>query len=108
LSFVKDLQQYSNGRNGCDHRFHVSQRPYYLSADNLDDHLREKAIVYVDWCVQESWSSSQQSMLQGLITQLKNSTFDPVLWEKSQAYNQELDRLRGQNYTQLFVEQYPG
>jgi molybdenum cofactor biosynthesis enzyme MoaA len=106
LNFVKTLQQHSNGRNGCDHRFHVSQRPYYLSADNLDDQLRENALVYLARCMQESWSSSQQSMLQGLVTQIKNSTFDPILWEKSQTYNQELDRLRGQNHAQLFAEQY--
>jgi molybdenum cofactor biosynthesis enzyme MoaA len=108
LSFVKTLQQQSNGRNGCDHGFHVSQRSYHLAADNLDDQLREKALVYLDKCMQESWSPSQQLMLQGLVTQLKNSTFDPVLWKKSQTYNQELDRLRGQNHSQLFIEQYPG
>jgi hypothetical protein len=79
-----------------------------LSADNLDDQLREKALVYIDKCMQESWSPSQQLMLQGLVTQLKNSTFDPVLWKKNQTYNQELDRLRGQNHSQLFIEQYPG
>ena len=106
LNFVKTLKQQSNGRNGCDHRFHVSHRPYYLSADNLDDHLRAKAILYIDKCMQESWNPTQQDMLKGLITQLKNSNFDPVLWEKSQTFNQELDKLRGQNHEQLFVEQY--
>ena len=107
LSFVKTLQQHSNGRNGCDHEFHVSQRPYYLAADNLDQQLRERAIMYLDQCLQQHWSPSQQSMLQGLATQIKNSTVDPVLWRKSQTYNQELDRLRSQDHSQLFVEQYP-
>jgi molybdenum cofactor biosynthesis enzyme MoaA len=108
LNFVKTLQQQSNGHNGCDHRFHVSQRPYYLSADNLNHLLREKAIVYLDKCVQESWQPSQQSMLVDLLQQIKNSTVDPVLWQKSQTYNQELDRLRGQDHSQLFTEQYTG
>lgn len=108
LSFVRTLQQHSNGRNGCDHRFHVSQRPYHLSADNLDDQLRLKAIAYLNQCLEHSWSPSQQSMLQGLISQLKNSRYDPMLWEKSQIYNLELDRLRAQDHSQLFVEQYPG
>jgi molybdenum cofactor biosynthesis enzyme MoaA len=108
LNFVKTLQQHSNGRNGCDHRFHVAQRPYHLSADNLNDQLHEKAITYLDQCLQQSWNPTQQSMLEGLITQITNSTVDPVLWEKSQIYNLELDRLRGQNHAQLFVEQYPG
>jgi hypothetical protein len=106
LAFVKNLQKYSNGRNGCHHGFHVSQRPYYLSADNLSNQLRDNAIVYLDRCIQESWDPAQHSMLQSLLAQIKNSTVDPVLWMKSQTYNLELDRLRGQNHTQLFVEQY--
>lgn len=102
LKFVRELQQNSNGRNGCDHRFFVSQRPYRLSADNLDPALKLQALQYLQNCNQLDLDSSQQNMLQGLIKQIEISEFDPALWEKSCNYNSTLDMLRNENHESLF------
>jgi hypothetical protein len=106
LNFVKDLKQQSNGTNGCDHRFHVIQGGH-LAAYNLDDKLKTQAIEYLTQCQQHSWDAPTQTILQGLKEQIINSEFNKAQWQRSQTYNLELDRLRGQDHTQLFVVEYP-
>jgi hypothetical protein len=106
LDFVKDLKQQSNGRNGCDHIFHIVQGGH-LAAHNLDDQLRAQAIEYLTQCQQQPWESATQNMLQNLKEQVANSKFKETQWQQSQIYNQELDRLRGQDHTQLFAARYP-
>lgn len=103
LKFVGNLQQNSNGRNGCDHHFFVSQRPYYLSADNLTTELRSQALTYLQECQNLNLDTAQSDILQGLIQQISNSEFDPQLWGRSVEYNLELDRLRAQDHSSLFV-----
>ena len=107
LDFVNKLKQQSNGKNGCDHRFHIVRGNHHLSVHNLDDQLRTQAIVYLDQCQQQSWDSSTQTMLQGVKEQIINSKYNQNQWQRCQRYNQELDRLRSQDHTQLFVAQYP-
>jgi hypothetical protein len=103
LKFVKNLQENSNGRNGCDHHFFVSQRPYYLSADNLTPELRQQALLYLQACQNLKLSQNQIDILQGLIQQISDSVFDQQLWNRSIEYNSELDRLRSQDHLNLFV-----
>jgi len=103
LKFVRNLQQNSNGRNGCDHHFFVSQRPYYLSADNLTAELKSQALIYLQQCQNLNLDTAQSDILHGLIQQISNSVFDPQLWNRSVEYNLELDRLRSQNHQSLFV-----
>lgn len=107
LDFVKDIKQQSNGRNGCDHKFHVIDGKNYLAAHNLDDQLKNQAIEYLTQCQKQSWESETQIMLQNLREQLINSVFNEYQWQRSQEYNRELDRLRGQDHLQLFVPSYP-
>ena len=106
LQFVKELQTDSNGRNGCDHRFHVSTRPYRLSADNLDPEKLQKAMPYLEYCLQNSTIESQKDMLVSLINQIKSAKFDQTLWDSAQEYNQCLDELRAENYQELFEPSY--
>jgi hypothetical protein len=103
LKFVQSLQQNSNGRNGCDHHFFVSQRPYYLSADNLTAELKTQALAYLQECQNLNLDHAQLDILQGLIRKISNSTFDQQLWNRSVEYNSELDRLRAQDHRSLFV-----
>ena len=107
LDFVKDLKQQSNGRNGCDHRFHIVRGDHHLSVHNLDDRLKTQAIEYMTQCQQQPWDASIQTMLQHLKDQIIKSRFNQHQWQQSLKYNQELDRLRGQDHSQLFVAQYP-
>ena len=108
LDFVKDLKQQSNGINGCDHKFHIIGGTNHLAAHNLNDQLKTQAIAYLTQCQQQPWESTTQTMLQSLKETLINSGFNQTQWQRCQEYNQELDRLRGQDHTQLFAEQYPG
>ena len=113
LNFVKILKQQSNGTNGCDHRFHIINGPpsrirNHLSVQNLSEQLRTQAIDYLIQCRSQHWEPDTINMLDGLLEQIKNSIFNQDQWKKTQEYNQELDRLRGQDHTQLFVAQYPG
>lgn len=106
LQFVHTLKQQSNGRNGCDHRFHIVNNGHQ-AVDNLDPALRASAIDYLAVCSQQPWDQSVQFMLNGVKEQIVNSTFDQRRWKRSQEYNFELDRLRGQDHTRLFLAQYP-
>ena len=103
LDFAKDLKQQSNGKNGCDHRFHVMSGDHHLAVHNLDDHLKTQAIEYLTQCQQQLWDSHTQTMMQNLKQQIVNSEFNESQWQQSQTYNLELDRLRGQDHTQLFL-----
>lgn len=106
LEFVANLQKNSNNHNGCNHRFHVSARPYQLAADNLDLEKLQKAVPYLDYCLQHSTVESQKTMLVSLIEKIKTAKFSPELWKKFQEYNQCLDELRGENYQLLFEPSY--
>jgi hypothetical protein len=106
LQFVSELQQISNGRNGCDHRFHVSSRPYRLAADNLDLDKLQQAVPYLEYCLQHSTVESQKSMLSSLIKQMTAAKFDQRLWESCQEYNQCLDDFRAENHLELFTPCY--
>lgn len=103
MNFVANLQQNSNGRNGCDHHFFVSQRPFHLSADNLTPELKQQALLYLQECQNIQLIPGQLDVLQGLIRQISDSVFDQQLWDLSTEYNQELDRLRSQNHQNLFI-----
>lgn len=104
--FVAELQKNSNGTNGCDHQFHVSTRPYYLSADNLDSDKLQAALGYLDYCLAHATVGSQKRMLTSLIEQIKAAKFDSVLWDRCQEYNLSLDQLRGENHSVLFEPSY--
>lgn len=106
LQFVSELQQISNGRNGCDHRFHVSTRPYMLAADNLDFDKLQQAVPYLEYCLQYSTVESQKSMLSSLIKQMTSAKFDQRLWENCQEYNRCLDDLRSETHQELFTPCY--
>jgi hypothetical protein len=105
LMFVADVQAHSNGRNGCDHRFCVLQRPDHLSADNLTSELKDQALNQIKECHTLELADSQRDMLQGLEQQLIESSFDQVLWAQSCDYNSTLDQVRQENYQQLFTAQ---
>ena len=110
LQLCRELQIKSispSGRHGdigCRHQFHISQRPYMLSADNLTPELKIRAVDYLIKCLEFDLDSEQKNMLQGLLELLKRSKFDPALWARSQEYNQILDRVRNQDHTALFKE----
>jgi molybdenum cofactor biosynthesis enzyme MoaA len=108
LDFIKNLKQQSNGTNGCDHRFHIiGGEKNHLAVQNLNAKLKTQAIDYLTQCRSQSWEPNTVNMLDGLFEQITKSEFNKSQWKKTQKYNQELDRLRGQDHTQLFVAQYP-
>ena len=110
IDFVDDLRQQSTGSNACYdkfHRFHVINGNHHLSIKNLDSRLKPQAIEYLTQCQQQPWNLTTQTMLQSVKEQIINSEFNEIQWARGQTYNLELDRLRGQDHTQLFLAQYP-
>jgi len=111
LEFGRRMQKLSvtpigkHGDLGCRHQFFVCTRPYYLSADNLSEDLLVQAVVYLKNCKKLDLDDEQSQMLNGLITQISNATYDSKLWEKSQRYNHILDRSRNQDHNDLFEVQ---
>jgi hypothetical protein len=75
-----------------------------LSADNMTPELKTQAVDYLTKCLKFDLDSEQKNMLQGLLESIKQSEFDPALWERSREYNQILDRVRNQDHTVLFKE----
>jgi len=108
LTFVREIQDESkaprglHGDQGCRHQFTVCQRPDHLSADNLSPDLQSKAIDYLTQCLTLDLDAEQTRTMQGVLTQVQQSEFDPVLWQSSVEFNTELDRIRRQNYLSLY------
>ena len=111
LEFGRRMQKLSatplgkHGDLGCRHQFFVCSRPYHLSADNLSEDLLLQAIDYLKNCKKLDLDDDQSQMLNGLITQLSNATYDPIMWEKTQRYNTILDDIRNENHTSLYKAQ---
>jgi organic radical activating enzyme len=94
-----------HGDRGCRHQFFVCQRPYWLAADNWPVDLKNKLLPYLESCLELDLDNEQRNMLLGLIQQIKSSEFDPLLWKRTQSYNQSLDRIRYQDHLSLYEAQ---
>jgi sulfatase maturation enzyme AslB (radical SAM superfamily) len=111
LEFGRRMQYLSisplgrHGDIGCRHQFHVSQRPYWLNASNWPEDFKNRLLPYLESCLALDLDSEQHNMVLNLIKQIKESTFDPLLWKNTQSYNLSLDRIRQQNHLSLYQEQ---
>ena len=111
LEFGRRMQRLSvtpSGRHGdlgCRHQFFVCQRPYHLAADNLSEELLPLATDYLKSCLTLDLDAEQANMLTGLIAQVTSAKFDINLWQKSQFYNQTLNRIRHENHLTLYEAQ---
>jgi sulfatase maturation enzyme AslB (radical SAM superfamily) len=109
LEFVLDIQKEScsprgrHGNEGCRHQFHVCQRPYYLSADNWPEWLKPNVLEHLRSCLDLPIDSEQQSVINGMINCISTAEFDEELWHQNLNYNQELDKIRDQNYNTLYI-----
>jgi organic radical activating enzyme len=111
LEFGRRMQQLSisptgrHGDLGCRHQFFVCQRPYFLAATNLSRELQPQAVEYLQSCLSLDLDHEQRNMLEGLISQIQSAEFNPLLWNRSQLYNNMLDDIRNENYSTLFEAQ---
>jgi hypothetical protein len=111
LEFAVRMQEIGRTLNprqgwyGIRHQFHICQRPYHLSADNLTEELLRHAAVYLKSCLDLSLDDEQKTTVIGLIKQIESAEFDPELWSKSQNYNQILNKIRDEDHLTLFQEQ---
>jgi sulfatase maturation enzyme AslB (radical SAM superfamily) len=108
LEFSRHMQKLSispSGRHGdlgIRHQFFVCQRPYWLTADNWPDEQRPDVLEYLKSCLELELDNDQRNMVSKLFEQINVSKFDPVLWERTQLYNQTLDQVRQENYLTLY------
>lgn len=111
LEFGREMQKQSatplgkNGDLGCRHQFFVCTRPYYLSADNLSEDLLASANIYLQELTTLDLDEEQSQMLDGLIQQISNASYNANLWEKQHDYNVQLDNIRNENHTILYEVQ---
>ena len=111
LEFGREMQKQSatplgkNGDLGCRHQFFVCTRPYYLSADNLSEDLLASANIYLQELTTLDLDDEQSQMLDGLIQQISNASYDANLWEKQHDYNLQLDNMRNENHKILYEVQ---
>jgi len=89
------------GDLGLRHQFHVSP-----CAVNWPEIQRQQLIKYLGTCLQLDLDSEQQSMVSGLILQLKNYKFDQHSWDRQHKLNTELDRIRSEQHQILFQPAY--
>jgi sulfatase maturation enzyme AslB (radical SAM superfamily) len=100
LEFVLEIQRESqyprgkHGEKGCRHQFHVCQRPYRLSANNWPVEMQPVVKQHLQECLELPIDFEQSAMLVGLLASITQANFDPRLWDQSQRYNQELDKIR--------------
>jgi hypothetical protein len=108
LQFVKELQQesvYPKGRHGVQglrHQFIITPNPPQLSVDCLPPDLRTKAVAHLKNCLELNLDLEQKQTIVGLLTHLKHVKFNSSQWQRSLEFNQELDRIRGENYMELY------
>jgi len=108
LKFVKQLQKDSihprgrHGAQGARHQFIVTQFPAHLSVNCLPPDLRAQAIDHLNSCFALDLDLEQKQTIQGLAKHLEQVPFDSYQWQRSQEFNQELDRIRGENYMELY------
>ena len=111
LEFGREMQKQSatplgkNGDLGCRHQFHVCTRPYYLSADNLSEDLLASANIYLQELTTLDLDKEQSQMLDGLIQQISDASYNANLWEKQHDYNLQLDNMRNENHKILYEVQ---
>jgi hypothetical protein len=111
LEFAVRMQEIGRTLNprqgwyGIRHQFHVCQRPYRLSADNLTEEMLGRAAVYLKSCLDLSLDDEQKTTVVGLIKQIESAEFDPKIWEESLHYNQILNEIRNEDHLTLFQEQ---
>ena len=111
LEFGREMQKQSatplgkNGDLGCRHQFFVCTRPYYLSADNLSKDLLASANIYLQKLTTLDLDDEQSQMLDGLIQQISNASYNANLWEKQHDYNLQLDNMRNENHKILYEVQ---
>jgi organic radical activating enzyme len=108
LKFVKQLQKesiYPRGRHGdqgARHQFIVTQFPSHLSVNCLPQDLKALARDHLKNCLAIDLDAEQKQTIQGLIKHLEQVAFDSHRWQQSLEFNQELDRIRGENYMELY------
>jgi len=111
LEFGREMQKQSatplgkNGDLGCRHQFFVCTRPYYLSADNLSEDLLASANIYLQKLTTLDLDEEQSQMLDGLIQQISDASYNANLWEKQHDYNLQLDNMRNENHKILYEVQ---
>lgn len=108
LEFVQELRKESifprgrHGDTGIRHQFFTITGAHYLSATNLPDDLRERAVCHVNDCLHMDLAQEQIQNLQALLNQLRDTKFNALLWQKNTEFNNELDRIRDQNHWELY------
>jgi len=108
LQFVKELQQESvypkgrHGEQGLRHQFIITPNPPHLSVDCLPPDLRTRALAHLNKCLELDLDLEQKQIIDGLLTHLKQANFNSSQWQRSLEFNQELDRIRGENYMELY------
>ena len=111
LKFVREIQTESvfprgrHGKNGLRHQSTMVLLPNQLAASNLPPELKQHAISHVSECLTMDLDPEQTQMLQGLLTQLRETKFHPMAWQRNEIFNNELDRIRGQNHVKLYEEE---
>lgn len=110
LKFVREIQKESifprgrHGEHGLRHQSTVILLPDLLAASNLPPELKQHAISHVSECLAMDLAPEQTQILQGLLTQLNETTFDSAAWHRTEILNNELDRVRVQNHVELYEE----
>jgi organic radical activating enzyme len=110
LQFVKELQKesiYPRGRHGGEglrHQFIITPWPTQLSVDCLPPDLRTVSIAHLNNCLALNLDLEQKQAIEGLVTHLEHGLSNSNQWQRSLEFNQELDRIRGENYMELYEE----
>lgn len=99
LRYVRELQNSSNGHNGCRHQFHVCRRPELIAADNWPPELKSKILARLESVT--DLLDYQQEFLNNFSSMLKNSQFDEALWNRSREFHSTLDSIRDQDHRSL-------
>lgn len=102
LEFVMFLKTLSS-TNGCDHLFHVCQKPDILAADNITKSQRAGVLQHLSQCLDLSLPQDQQGAIAGLIDLVQQAKIDSRLLDQAQTFNTLLDSIRNERSADLYT-----
>jgi MoaA/NifB/PqqE/SkfB family radical SAM enzyme len=94
----------SHKRNGCDHMFQPVSNPAHMSPWVLPPELRAAAQTK---CIEyQKLSPENSDLFQRIHTGMNTVLYDSALWQRSYEFNSTLDRIRGEDHTNVLFHKY--
>lgn len=92
-----------NGDLGLRHQFSICNYPLYMTITNFPDAIKTDILAHLTHCLELDLDEEQRMLVNGLIATVTDSTHNEKLWNETEQYQFEFDRIRNEDHTQLYL-----